>query len=89
MKRVHLMIHGDVHGVSFRYYTRKKAQELELVGFVRNVPEGIEIVAQGEDRNVGILIDFCKRGPSSARVEDVEIVEEKPKDDFKNFEVRF
>lgn len=83
------MIHGDVHGVNFRYYTLKKARELELVGFVKNVPEGVEIVAQGEDRNIDILIDFCKRGPTSARVENVEIVEEKPKDDFRNFEVRF
>lgn len=89
MKRIHLFIHGEVHGVNFRYYALKKGKELGLAGFVRNVEEGVEIVAQGQDKDVDLMLEFCKRGPTSAIVEDVEVIEEKPKDDLNGFEVRF
>ncbi|MCX6707146.1 MAG: acylphosphatase [Candidatus Woesearchaeota archaeon] len=89
MKRVHLFIHGQVKGVFFRAYTKRKAKELGLIGFVRNVDEGVEVVAQGEDRDVNLMLEFCKRGPTSAIVEDVEVIEEQPKDDLSDFEVRF
>ena len=89
MKHVHIFIHGQVHGVNFRSYIMKKAKELGLVGFVRNVDEGVEVVIQGEDRDVDLMLEFCKRGPTCAVVEDVEVIEEKPKDDLTGFEVRF
>jgi len=89
MKRIHLLIHGRVHGVFFRYNAQKRARALGIVGWVKNIEEGVELVAQGEDRDVGMLVDYCRRGPLLSRVEDIEITEEKPADEFHDFEIRF
>jgi acylphosphatase len=89
MKRIHLFIHGQVKGVFFRAYTRRKAKELGLVGFVKNVDEGVEVLAQGQDKDIDLFVEFCKRGPTSAIVDDIEMIEEKTQDDLKDFEVIF
>lgn len=89
MKRVHLMIRGSVHGVFFRHLTKKKAKELGLVGMVRNVPLGVEVIAQGPDKKIDELVEFCRKGSPSANVTDVKVVEESAKDDFKDFSVKY
>jgi len=40
IKRSHLIIHSKVQGIFFRDTTCSKAKELELVGWVRNNPDG-------------------------------------------------
>ena len=90
MKRVHLFISGRVQGVFFRANVQKKARKLGIVGFVRNLADSrVEAVCQGEDEKVDELIEYCKEGPSAADVDDVEVKEEEPKDDFDDFEVSF
>lgn len=73
-KRLHLIVKGQVHGVGFRNYTYKIAEELGISGFVRNLKdETVEIEAIGA---VSVLEDFLHRieqgSPSSviAEVED-------------------
>ena len=74
MKRVHLLISGDVQGVGFRHATRQCARPLGVVGWVRNLPTGqVEVVAEGEPGPLDRLIDWAKVGPRSARVDDVQI----------------
>ncbi len=90
MKRVHLFISGRVQGVFFRSNTERKARELGLVGFVRNLPDGrVEAVAQGEDKKVDELVEYCRTGPSAADVENVEVMEENPGEEFSDFSVRY
>lgn len=73
LKRLHLIIHGRVQGVGFRWYTREKALELGLVGWVRNNPNGtVEIVAEGEETELKKLRDWCVEGPRFAMVERME-----------------
>ena len=51
MPRLHLTIHGRVHGVFFRHGARQVAERLGLVGFVKNCPNGcVEVLAKGEGR---------------------------------------
>jgi acylphosphatase len=46
---VHLRVSGLVQGVNFRSYTRSKAQELGVNGWVRNLPGGgVEAVLEGD-----------------------------------------
>ncbi|MCW9027095.1 MAG: carbamoyltransferase HypF, partial [Thiovulaceae bacterium] len=47
MTRKHYFIEGVVQGVGFRPFIYKIATELDLKGFVKNTPEGVEIELQG------------------------------------------
>jgi acylphosphatase len=75
--------------VNFRYYTRQQAVQLGLTGWVRNLWDGrVEALAEGEEVKVRQLIEWSRRGPSSARVDDVEIVWEEPSGEFVDFDIR-
>lgn len=71
--RVHLLVSGIVQGVSFRFYTVEEARRLGVAGWVRNLPDGrVEAEAEGDRRALDALVAFCRRGPPSAQVDDVE-----------------
>ncbi len=89
MKQAHLIIKGIVQGVSFRYYTRKKATELNIVGFVKNKKDGtVEVLAQGREEELKRFIAWCKEGPEMATVKDLDIIWEKPQKEFGQFMIR-
>ena len=68
-----LKVFGKVQGVGFRYYTHKKANELDLKGFVRNKPDGsVYVEAEGDDEKLQEFINWCEEGPAWARVTKVE-----------------
>ena len=47
--RVHVFISGKVQGVYFRQNTVGKAQELNVLGWIRNLKDGrVEAVFEGE-----------------------------------------
>ncbi|PIU57865.1 MAG: acylphosphatase [Deltaproteobacteria bacterium CG07_land_8_20_14_0_80_38_7] len=74
MERVELNIKGRVQGVFFRANTQKKAQKLNITGFVRNTHDGnVEVIAEGERSVLEGLINWCYKGPPLAKVEDIEI----------------
>ena len=74
MKRARVVVHGHVQGVFFRAETRDRARSLGLGGWVRNAHDGsVEAVFEGEDERVESMVDWCRRGPSGARVDDVEV----------------
>lgn len=90
MKRVHIIVKGFVQGVFFRSNTKNAATELNLKGYVKNLDNGyVEVVAEGKEKELNKLIEFCKVGPSFSKVEDVDIKFEKPTKEFNNFEVRY
>jgi acylphosphatase len=67
-------IHGRVQGVFFRAWTADKARSLGLRGWVRNRRDGsVELEAYGEEDALETLIAACQTGPSSAKVDRVEI----------------
>ena len=90
-KRYHIIIHGRVQGIFFRYNTNKLANKLGgIAGFVKNLPDGtVEVVAEGDDAKLKQLIEFCRQGPLLAKVTKVVVQEEKPKGEFKTFETRY
>ena len=66
---VRVIIHGKVHGVCFRTSTQTKALELNLTGWVRNLPSGtVEVHAEGSRDSLDKLIKWCQKGPPSANV---------------------
>lgn len=90
MKRIHLIVHGRVQGVFYRDNTQKKASELGLKGFVRNLPNGtVEVVAEGPEDKLNELINFCRNNPGSSNVDKVEVKEEKVTNEFDWFGIRY
>jgi len=70
---VQATVHGHVQGVFFRAFVSQQAEDLELAGYVRNLPGGgaVEVVAEGERRRLEKLVSRLKVGPPAARVERV------------------
>ncbi|KKQ27706.1 MAG: Acylphosphatase [Candidatus Magasanikbacteria bacterium GW2011_GWC2_37_14] len=91
MYQLNLTIHGRVQGVGFRWSVMKKAKSLGLVGYVKNLVNGIvEVLVEGDKEDLKKLLEYCKIGPLLAHV---EIVGEKWESldilHFKIFEIRF
>ena len=79
MKRAKVVVHGSVQGVFFRAETRDRARSLRLAGWVRNAPDGtVEAVLEGDDEQVESMVEWCRRGPGGARVEEVEVAWSEP-----------
>ena len=88
MKSVQLIVSGRVQGVFFRANIRKKAIELGLIGYARNLPDGnVEIAAQGTENEIKELIAFVKQSPGISKVTDVKI-KYKELENFEGFEIR-
>jgi len=87
---VHIFVSGRVQGVYFRENARKKAQELGVFGWIRNLIDGrVEAVFEGEKRNVEEIVNWAKRGPIWAKVEDIQINWQDYKGEFNNFEIKY
>lgn len=90
MKRIHVWISGRVQGIFFRANTRRKAMDLNLKGWVKNLEDGrIEVVIEGEDSDVRKMIEFLKKGPFGAKVTKFDLKEEKYKGEFESFEIAY
>lgn len=88
--RLQAIVHGRVQGVSFRYYTQRRARELGLTGYVRNAWDGtVEVVAEGQRADLDELLAFVRTGPRAAFVTRVDVQWPAPTGDFERFEVRY
>lgn len=68
----HVFVEGIVQGVGFRMHTQKKACELGVSGWVRNLSDGrVEVIAQADARAMESFLIWLNRGPDRARVEKV------------------
>ena len=88
-KRVHAIVHGRVQGVFFREFTKRKAQELGLEGWVKNLPDRtVETVFRGEADLVAVMIQWLYTGSPQSDVAEVDIKEEEPRDESVGFVIR-
>lgn len=89
-QRVHLFVKGKVQGVFFRQAMKVSAKKNHVTGWVKNLKDGrVEAIIEGDDLNVSNMVEWCHAGPANARVEDIEIRNEKFKDEFTKFEVLY
>jgi acylphosphatase len=90
MRAIRAVVHGRVQGVFFRVYTRDKANQLNLVGWVRNNRDGtVECFAQGLEEAITEFIEFLYHGSPSSRVDDVVVMEEQYKPNLRNFSITY
>ncbi|MBT1701980.1 acylphosphatase [Chryseosolibacter indicus] len=88
IKSVSIQVTGKVQGVFFRASTKEKADELGAKGIVRNEADGsVYIEAEGEVRVVDTFIDWCKKGPPRAKVNEC-LVKDIPLQNFKDFTIQ-
>ena len=88
--RLQATVHGRVQGVSFRFYTRRRAADLGLTGHVRNAWDGtVEVVAEGRRADLEQLLAFLRLGPPAAVVTHVDARWVAPTNTLDRFEVRY
>ncbi|MCY4489936.1 MAG: acylphosphatase [Thaumarchaeota archaeon] len=89
-QRVHIFVTGKVQGVFFRQALKVMAKKNNVFGTVKNLSDGrVEAILEGDSDGVGRLVEWAHGGPANARVEDVEIRNEKFSGEFSKFEVLY
>jgi acylphosphatase len=88
-KRLCARIEGRVQGVGFRNFVEIQALALDLTGWVRNLYSGeVEVIAEGEEKQLSILADLLQRGPSAAYVTHTRLEWQGATGEFSTFVVR-
>lgn len=79
-------ISGLVQGVGFRFFTQRAAARHQVVGYVKNLPDGrVEALAQGSETEVADFQKELAAGPSYSRVEEIEEIVVEPREEYKTF----
>lgn len=74
MKAIQARVTGQVQGVAFRWHTQERAQQLGVVGWVRNEVDGsVHGHAEGDDDAVEAWVAWCHEGSPAASVERVVV----------------
>jgi acylphosphatase len=85
--RARFVVSGAVQGVFYRVSCREEAVRLQLDGWVQNLSDGrVEGVAEGSREKIELLLAWCRRGPRSARVQEVQVTWE-PSQGEKGFQI--
>lgn len=72
-ERLHVTVDGRVQGVGFRYAAYRRARELRLGGWIRNLPDGrVEARFEGPREALELMLEWCRRGPGFAHVTRVD-----------------
>ncbi|MBU3902062.1 MAG: acylphosphatase [Candidatus Thermoplasmatota archaeon] len=88
MVQVRVKFYGIVQGVFFRANIKRKAREMGINGYVRNMPDGsVEAVFEGDEKKVKEIIDWCSTKIHMARVTNVDVKYENI-EEFSDFEIR-
>ena len=72
--RARVIVRGRVQGVFFRMETRREALGKNVTGWVSNRPDGsVEALFEGKKADVEAMLEWCRLGPSMARVDHVDV----------------
>ena len=87
--RLVAVVTGFVQGVGFRWFVEREAARLGLTGWVVNRADGsVEVVAEGVQDALGLLVLQLWEGPSGSSVSDVEIRHEPARGNIVGFGIR-
>lgn len=74
LKRVHLTVRGRVQGVFLEAAAQREARRLGLTGMIVTRHDGsLELTLEGEEEPLREFIAWSQKGPSAARVEEVDV----------------
>ncbi len=84
-----LRIRGQVQGVNLREAMRQRADQLKVTGWVRNRLDGsVEAVVQGEAFAIDSIVEWARQGPTTGRVDSVDVESAESEGDFQIFDKR-
>jgi acylphosphatase len=88
MKCYHLHVFGKVQHVGFRFLAMQVAYQRGIRGYVQNRKDGsLFIAAEGEEEQLNGFVEWCKKGPMGAKVDEVTIEEAEIRN-YSSFDVR-
>lgn len=86
----HIIVEGRVQGVFFRDFTRNQATQLQLTGWVQNLPDGsVEALVCGPEKTVQKMIDWFWVGSPHAEVSHVQVKNSTTTDTFNSFNILY
>ena len=72
----HIIVHGRVQGVGFRYFVQNIGRQMELAGNVSNAPDStVDIIVEGEAGKIADFVRQVEKGPSLSRVERIDVLD--------------
>ena len=87
--RLRILLEGRLQGANFRLNTQQQADQLELVGFIRNLSDGrIEIEVQGAEKNVEKILHWCQAEPHGSQIKSILFRYDEPISRYTEFSVR-
>ncbi len=82
-------VHGRVQGVGYRYSAINMANRLGVKGYVKNMGSGTVLLEiEGNHHAVDEMIAWCRIGPGTGNVDELQIYESKCKA-YTNFKVKY
>jgi len=89
LTQAHILYSGTVQGVGFRYMVQRYALNLELTGWVKNLPNGsVEILVNGSEKNIEKLCQKIE-GNFGANIKNKEIQRTTSTEEFEDFQITF
>ena len=86
----HMIAHGRVQGVGFRFFAREQASVYGVTGWVKNLYDGtVEIHAEGEKDVLKGFIERIKRGPIFGLVSELSVDWIESTGKYTNFSIQF
>jgi acylphosphatase len=83
------LVAGRVQGVGYRNFALRVARDLQLTGWVRNLPDGrVEALARGPLTKLNRFVSELRIGPPSAEVTSVEVADVPAGDKLEGFHIR-
>ena len=82
------LISGEVQGVGYRFFAQRAAARHQVVGYVRNCPDGsVEAVAEGPANSVEAFKHDLAAGPRFSQVDEVEEIVLDPSRQYSTFRI--
>ncbi len=82
------IISGIVQGVGFRFFAQRAAARHQVVGYVKNLPDGrVEAYAEGMEKAVAGFMHDLTAGPTYSQVADIEEIVLEPTNLYPAFRI--
>ncbi|MGK0184424.1 MAG: acylphosphatase [Verrucomicrobiales bacterium] len=86
----HVFYEGRVQGVGFRYTVKSLANEFEVSGWVRNLPDGrVELLAvSADDEELDAYLQEILDSRLAHHIKGVDVTDAEVPDDLRGFKIR-